>query len=157
MSEPSSEALEPGGIPLRYRSVSSPCARHGEGDAPDSFGAEDVEEAVFDPAVEHRVRRLVDEQWGAEPAEDGDGLGGALVGVGGDADIEGFAGGDGGVEGAEGLLEGGLGVVVVVVEDVDVVERRGGAGSGRGWRGGICESRGRRRGPATCPSRPWWR
>ena len=94
----------------------------GEGDAPDAFGVEDVEEAVFDPAVEHRVRRLVDEQRGAEPAEDGDGLGGALVGVRGDADVEGLAGGDGGVEGAEGLLEGGLGVEVVVVEDVDVVE-----------------------------------
>ena len=94
----------------------------GEGDAPDSFSAEDVEEAVFDPAVEHRVRRLVDEQRGAELAEDGDGLGGALVGVGGDADVEGLAGRDGGVEGAEGFLEGRVGVEVVVVEDVDVVE-----------------------------------
>src|SRR4029077_4329376 len=55
-------------------------------------------------------------------AEDGDGLGRAPVGVGGDADIEGFAGRDGGVEGAESLLEGCFGVVVVVVEDVYVVE-----------------------------------
>ena len=55
-------------------------------------------------------------------AEDGDGLGGALVGVGGDADIEGLAVADGGVEGAEGFLERGVGIEVVVVEDVDVVE-----------------------------------
>ena len=64
----------------------------------------------------------MDEQWGAELAEDGDGLGGPLVGVRGDADVEGLAGGDGGVERAEGFLEGGLGVEVVVVEDVDVVK-----------------------------------
>ena len=33
----------------------------------------------------------------------------------------------------------------------------GAAGSGRGWPGGTCASRGRRRGRATCPIRPWWR
>src|ERR1700675_1401229 len=66
----------------------------------------------------------MDEQRGAEPAEDGDGLGGALVGVGRDADIEGFATSDGRVEGPQGLLKGGLGVVMMVVEDVDVVEAK---------------------------------
>jgi hypothetical protein len=65
---------------------------------------------------------LVDKKWRAEPAEDGDGLGGALIGVGGDADIEGFARGDGGVESPEGLRKGRLGVEMMVIEDVDVVE-----------------------------------
>jgi hypothetical protein len=49
---------------------------------------------------------LVDEEWGAERAEDGDRLGGALVGVGGDADVEGFTGGDRCVKGAQRFLEG---------------------------------------------------
>src|SRR5271163_3075952 len=93
-----------------------------KGDAPDALRADEVKEAIFDPAVEHGVRRLVDKQWCPEPAEDGDGLAGALVGVRRYPDVEGFATRDGGVKGTEGLLEGGLGVEMVMVEDVDVVE-----------------------------------
>ena len=64
----------------------------------------------------------MDEERGAELAEDGDGLVGALVGVRRDADIEGLARGDGSVEGAEGLLERGVGIEVMVVEEIDVID-----------------------------------
>jgi hypothetical protein len=64
----------------------------------------------------------MDEQGVPEHAEDGDCLGGALIGVGGDAHVERLAGGDRRVEGPEGLLEGCLGIKVMMVEDVDVVE-----------------------------------
>src|SRR5271168_3651640 len=66
----------------------------------------------------------MDEQWGAQIAEDGDCLGGALVRIRRDPDVEGFAGGDRGVESADGFLEGRLGVEVVMVEDVDVVDTK---------------------------------
>ena len=56
-----------------------PLRRNREGDAPDSFGLQDVEEAAFDPAIEHRVRRLVDQQRSDQIAEDGNCFGGALV------------------------------------------------------------------------------
>jgi hypothetical protein len=97
-------------------------SQDGEGDAADAFRGEDIEETPFDPSIEHRVRRLVDEQWGAELAEDSDRLGGAPVRVRGDPYIEGFSGYDGRVQGTERLLERGLGVVMMVVEDVDVIE-----------------------------------
>ena len=56
-----------------------PLRQNREGDAPDSFGLQDVEEAAFDPAIEHRVRRLVDEQRSAQIVEDGNCFGGSLV------------------------------------------------------------------------------
>ena len=54
--------------------------------------------------------------------QDGGGLRGLLGGVVGDADVQGLAGADDGVEGAHRLLQRGVGVGAVVVEDVDVVE-----------------------------------
>ena len=44
-----------------------PLGERREADAADAELAEDVEQAVLDPAVEHRVRRLVDQQRRAEP------------------------------------------------------------------------------------------
>ena len=64
----------------------------------------------------------MDEQWGPQLAEDGNGIGGAPVRVGRDTDVEGLSRGDRSVKGAKRLLERGFGVEVVVVEDVDVVE-----------------------------------
>ena len=52
-----------------------------EGDAPDSLVTQHVEQAVLDPAVQHRVRRLVDQQGSSQSAQDGDRLGRAFVGV----------------------------------------------------------------------------
>jgi hypothetical protein len=64
----------------------------------------------------------VDQQRGAELLQDRGGAGGLLGVVVADADVEGLAGADDGVEGAHRLLERGLRVGAVVVEDVDVVQ-----------------------------------
>src|SRR6202035_2893013 len=85
-----------------------PLRQDGEGNAPDAFSLQDVEEVVFDPAIEHRVRRLMDEQRGAQLVEDGDCFGGALVRIGRDADVEGLPGGDRGMEGTDRFLQGRL-------------------------------------------------
>ena len=93
-----------------------------EGDAADAFGAEAFEEAHFAPALEHGVLELVDEAGCAEAAEDGDGGGGLLGVVIGDAGIEGFAGTHGLMERAHGFLDGGIGIGAVGIKDVDVFE-----------------------------------
>ena len=73
---------------------------------PDAFAPEHVKQLPFDPPVEHRIRRLVDEQGCAELSEDGDGFSGALRGVRGDSHVKSFAPLHGGMERANGFLEG---------------------------------------------------
>ena len=102
--------------------MSRPWARAGEHDAPHALGLQLVEEVLLDPAVQHGVRRLVDQQRSAEVARDLGGLAGVLGGVGGDPDVQRPAGAHGGVQRADRLLQRGLGVVAVAVEDVDVVQ-----------------------------------
>src|SRR5271156_3231969 len=84
-----------------------------EGYAPDSFIRHDGEKSVFDPAIEHRIRGLMDEQRSAQFAQDGDCLGGALVRVGGDAHVERLPGSDCRMKSSEGFLKGCLGIKVV--------------------------------------------
>ena len=77
---------------------------------------------ALDPAVEHRVRRLVDQHRRAQVAQDLRRGERVLRGVGRHPDVERLARADGRVERAHRLLERRVGVRAVVVEDVDVVE-----------------------------------
>ena len=99
----------------------------------------------------------MDEQWGAQLVEDGDCLGGALVRIGRDADVEGLSGGDGGVKSTEGFLEGCLGVEVVVVEDVDVVDVKPPQALVEAGEEILPRAEVAIGALATCPNRPWWR
>ena len=81
-----------------------------------------VQEPVLDPAVEHRVRGLVDQQRRAQLAQDRHRLAGARGRVGRDAHVARLALADGGVQGAHGLLQRRVRVEPVVVEDVDPVQ-----------------------------------
>ena len=76
----------------------------------------------LDPAVQHRVRRLVDQDRGAEPAQDRRRLARLLGRVGRDAGVQRLALPHRGVERAHRLLERRLRIETVRVEDVDVVE-----------------------------------
>ena len=116
------EAREPSGTPPRYLLVSIPCASGLNAMQPIPFSPRRVEQATLDPAVEHRVARLVDEQRDAHRREDLGRALGALRGVAGDAGIQGLALLDGGRERTHGLLERGVLVGAVAVEDVDVVQ-----------------------------------
>ena len=89
---------------------------------PTPSAPERLEEVGLDPAVEHRVRGLVNQQRRPQAAEDRRGFARPLGRVGGDAHVERLSLADGGVERAHRLLERGLGVESVRVEDVDVVE-----------------------------------
>ena len=89
---------------------------------PGALGGQRVQQAVLDPAVEHRVGRLVDQQWRAELAQDGGGLRGPLGGVGGDPGVQRPARGDRGGQRPHGLLQRGVRVGPVAVEDVHVVQ-----------------------------------
>ena len=115
-------ARAPSGIPSRYRSVSIPCASGEKRDAADAELAERVEEVGLDPAVQHRVGGLVDEERRPELAQDRGRLARLLGGVGGDARVQRLPLPHGGVERAHRLLERRLRVEAVRVEDVDVVE-----------------------------------
>src|SRR5439155_4818866 len=53
-------------VPVREH----PLRERREDDAPDPLVAEDVEQIWLDPPVQHRVRRLMDQEWRAEVAED---------------------------------------------------------------------------------------
>ncbi|MPM43958.1 hypothetical protein SDC9_90636 [bioreactor metagenome] len=97
-------------------------AERGEGDAAHPLLLQLVEQTGLDPPVEHVVRGLVDQQRGAEVRGDPGGLGRLRRGVRGDTDIKGPAGPDRLVEGHHGLLDRGLRVEAVAVEDVDVVQ-----------------------------------
>ena len=65
-SEPSRLARESGGMPSRYRSVSMPCASGENAMQPTPSSPSTSSSPSLDPAVEHRVRRLVDQQRRAE-------------------------------------------------------------------------------------------
>ncbi|MCY1233054.1 hypothetical protein D9M72_455720 [compost metagenome] len=77
---------------------------------------------VLDPAVEHRIARLVDEARGSEILQDGCRLAGALRIVGGDADIERPARTHDMVERAAGFFERRVRIEAMRIEDVDIVE-----------------------------------
>ena len=93
-----------------------------EHDAADSQLAERVQELRLDPAVEHRVRRLVDHERCPELAQDRVCLARLRRGVGRDADVERLPLPNRRVERTHRLLERRLGIEAVRVEDVDVVE-----------------------------------
>ena len=116
-----------GGARVRRHAVEVAVGEHAlgerrEGDAADALLAEHVEQVLLDPAVEQRVRRLVDQQRGAELAQDPDRLARALARVGGDPGVQRLALAHRGVERAERLLQRRVRVEPVRVEDVDVVE-----------------------------------
>ena len=93
-----------------------------EDDAADAELAERIEQLGLDPAVQHRVRGLVDEQRSAEVAQDRGGLARLLRRVRGDAGVERLALPYRRVERSHRLLERRLRVEAMRVEDVDVVE-----------------------------------
>ena len=93
-----------------------------EGDAADAEVFERGEEFGFDPAVEHGVGGLMNEERDALLVENLCGFDGELGAVGGDADVEGFALVDGLDECAHGFFERDVGCGAMGVEDVDVVE-----------------------------------
>ena len=88
----------------------------------DALLAEHVEQVLLDPAVEQRVRRLVDQQRRAQLAQDPRRLFGARTRVGRDAGVQRLALPHRGVERAERFLERRVRIEPVRVEDVDVVE-----------------------------------
>ena len=93
-----------------------------EDDAADAELSKRVQQLRLDPAVEHRIGRLVDDERRAELAQDLVRLACLRSGVGRDADVERFPLPHGGVEGVHRLLERRLRVEAMRVEDVDVVE-----------------------------------
>ena len=99
-----------------------PLRQGGEGDDPHALGIAGLHQAGFDPAVEHVVQRLVNQQRGAELTGNTSGLPRLVVRVGRDPDVERLSGADRVVEGRDGLLQGGVRVEAVRVEDVDVVQ-----------------------------------
>ena len=102
--------------------MSSALGERGEDDAAHAVAPQDVEQLRLDPAVEQRVRGLVDEQRRAQLAQDPLGLLGARGRVGRHPDVERLARAHGGVQRAHRLLQRRLGVGAVRVEDVDVVQ-----------------------------------
>ena len=99
-----------------------PLRERREGDRAHALLLEHTGQAVLDPAVEDRVRRLVDHERRAEAACHGCGDRRALGAVRRDADVQRLALAHEGVEGADGLLDRRHGVDAVRVEDVDVVD-----------------------------------
>src|SRR5438445_1050383 len=93
-----------------------------EHDAADPLVAQDLEEVRLDPPVQHRVGRLVDEERRSQLAEDGRRIFGPPGRVRGDAGVERLALADGGVQRTQGLLERGLGIEAMRIEDVNVLE-----------------------------------
>ena len=65
-SESSRLARDPSGMPLEVLVGQHPLRERREGDAPHAELLERVEQPLLDPAVQHRVRRLVDQQRRAE-------------------------------------------------------------------------------------------
>ncbi len=147
----------PGRHPAQVLAGEHALGQRREGDAAHALAAEHVEQAALDPPVQHRVGRLVDEQRRAQSA--GAGIsrrwsvrrnrrrcprtGPCPTGPrcparpsSPRAACPGRSGGSRRCRRTPGPS---------------------GAATGPGWPAGTCASRGRRRGPATCRSRPWWR
>ncbi len=99
-----------------------PLRERREDDAADAELPERVEQVAFDPAVQHRVRRLVDQERRSQGVEDRRRLARLLRGVGRDPGVQRLPLPHGRVERAHRLLERRLRVEAVRVEDVDVVE-----------------------------------
>src|SRR3954452_22223372 len=99
-----------------------PLAERREHDAAHLLPAEHLEQLRLDPAVEQRVRGLVDEQRRSHLAQDPYGVLGARAGVRRDARVERLALAHGRVDRSKRLLERRVGIEAVRVEDVDVVE-----------------------------------
>jgi hypothetical protein len=99
-----------------------PLGQRGEADAADPLALQDAEQADLDPAVEHRVRGLVDQQRRPQLTQDAGGLLRPLRGVRRDADVAGLALADRGVQRPQALFQRRVGVEPVVVEDVDMVQ-----------------------------------
>src|SRR3954453_23416985 len=99
-----------------------PLGERREDDAAHALVLERLEQVLLDPAVQQRVRRLVDEQRRPEVAHDLRRLARAPARVRGDAGVQRLALLDRRVQRAHRLLERRLGVEAVRVEDVDVVE-----------------------------------
>ncbi len=106
----------------RYLFVSSPWASGVNAIAPSPSFSRTPRETVLDPAVEDRVRGLVDHERRAEAPRDGRRHDGLLGAVRRDADVQRLALAHERVEGADRLLDGHVRVVAVRVEDVDVVD-----------------------------------
>ena len=121
-SELSRAARESSGIAVQVAVGEHSLGQGREHDAADALAADHVEQVLLDPAVQHRVGRLVDQQRGAQVAQDAHGLLGALGRVGRDAGVERLALPHRGVQRTQGLLERRVRVEAVRVEDVHVVE-----------------------------------
>src|ERR1700727_1208933 len=92
-------------------------------DGADALGFERIQQTIIlDPAIDHRITRLMDQTGRPELLEDRCGLLGATRIVGGNADIKRLALANRVIERAHGLFEWGLGIETVRVEDVDVVD-----------------------------------
>ena len=141
--------------PSRYLPVSMPCASGVNPDHSEPELAGGVEESLgLDPAVQHGVRRLVDQQRRTEPGEHAGDLAARLGAVRRDADVARPTRAHDVVQRAGGLLERGC-------RGRDGGSRRGrrrrapvARASGRATRAGACDCRRLRTAPATCPSRP---
>jgi hypothetical protein len=103
-------------------SESIPLRERREADAADSELAERIEELGLDPAVQQRVRRLVDQERYAEVAQDRRGLARLLRRVRRDADVQRLPLLHRARERPHRLLERRARVEPVGVEDVDVLE-----------------------------------
>ena len=111
-----------GRYPVEILVGQHPLRERREDDAADAELAERVQKTALDPAVQHGVRRLMDEERRAEVAQDPVRLLRLGGGVRRDAGVERFALPHGCVERAHRLLERRVGIEAVRVEDVDVVE-----------------------------------
>ncbi len=109
-------------MPSRYLAVSRPWASGENAMHPAPFPLQRVQQAVLDPPVEDRVGRLVDQQWRAHLAQQRRRLLGARGGVGGNPRVQRPARADRGGQRAHGLLERGVRVGAVAVEDVHIVQ-----------------------------------
>ena len=142
------------GDAVRVAVGEEPLGERREADAADAELAERVEQAALDPPVEHRVRRLVDQERRAEPVEDLGRLARALGGVRRDARVERLALADGArrarPSSPRAASRGRSGASRRCRRSRDP----GGGGSGRGSRAGTSASPTRRTARATCRSRP---
>src|SRR5580693_6621135 len=93
-----------------------------ERDTAHALTAQHLQQPALDPSVQHRVRRLVDQQPDAHLTEQGDGLHGPFGRIRGNARVQGLARPDRGVQRTHRLLERGVRVEAVGVEDVHVLQ-----------------------------------
>ena len=135
-----------------------PLGQRGEHDAAHALLLELVEQALLDPAVEHGVRRLVDQQRRAQLAGDRGRLLGPVRGVRRDAGVERTTGADRRVERHHRLLDRASRGRSGGCRRCRRSPAPSGPATGRARRGRTSATRRPgRRDPATCRSRPWSR